>query len=320
MSDVPSPPPAALQRLASHAGLPVAHAEAELRAVLESAVVPVLWGSIGAGRPAPSLEWVAFRTDDRPRLDLLGSYDAVGHAIRLHATALAIGLLLRRHPAADPREACFAAFLPVLHPAAVSRPLVHALVHESVHAATPIRRLAPDPSRHPALPSGVTPLEVLRWPFYEQFVVRLADGSVAGTAVEPGRRGLLEGLTDAVAAQLVTALWPVLPDELRQPLPEALRLAHPRLARPDYPAREVLEALFEPEELLGLLVPATEPEAVRDRLRERLPVDLFTLAWGSVSGDLDTFAPSLPPEHPFRRVGWRSIAAWLRDPDAHVAA
>jgi hypothetical protein len=320
VSVVPPPPPAALQRLASHAGLPIGQAEAELRDIIESAVFPVLWASIGQGRPAPSLEWAAFRTDGRMRLDVLGSYDAVGQVVRLHATALAIGLLLRRHPATAPDEACFATFLPALHPAAVARPLVHALVHESVHAATPVRRLPLDPSRLPALPADAAPVEVLRWPFYEQVVVRLADGSVVGTAVEPRHRGLLEGLTDAIAGQLVAALAPVLPDELRQPLPDVLRLAHPRLARPDYPAREVLEALFEPAELLAMLTPATEPEAIRARLQERLPVDLFTLAWGTVSGDLDRFAPSLPPEHPFRRLGWHSIAAWLRDPDAHVAA
>ncbi|HYM82626.1 MAG TPA: hypothetical protein VEY67_00555 [Candidatus Dormibacteraeota bacterium] len=308
-----------MKRLEAHAAVRLTAVEGDVRRNLEP-VLPLVWRAIGEGRPEPTLEWAAFHADGGRRLELLGSYDAVRHAIRLNADALAIAAALHRHPTAEPHEACFESLVPALHPAALARPLVHPLVHEAVHAATPIQRLPFDPPSLPSLPDGATPLEVLRWPFYEQVVVRLADGSVVGTAVEPRRRGLLEGLTDAIAGRLVAALTPALPPELAEPIGEPIRRGHARLARPDYPARDVLEALFSADEQLALLVPATEPTAVRDRLRARLPDDLFALAWGSVSGDLDRFAATLPPEHPFRRLGWRSIAAWLRDPDAHVAA
>lgn len=51
-----------------------------------------------------------------------------------------------------------------------------------------------------------------------------------------------------------------------------------------------------------------------------MPADEALVARGWLSGDLDRFASEmgLEAEHPFRRIGWRSLAVWIRLGDTRV--
>lgn len=299
------------RRLARHAGAAVRPTERALQAALGALVDPI-WAALGSARPRPQLVRTAFRgyaSDDG--YTLLGAYDHLAHAIRLNVRALALGMLLRRHdPDGDP---CWTWLGARLHPAAVLEPLAMTLVHELVHAAT-WREELPHVSGAPVRrPGGV------RWPLYEQALVEV-DGRVVGSLVDPRRRAFLEGATDARAAQVLAAVAAQVPDWLLEPAPEPIRAAHPAAEHATYGARAAVELLFDPAEVAALLAGPASWADICERAVARMPPDEALVAHGWLSGDLERFAveAGLNADHPFRRIGWRSLAAWIRLGDERV--
>jgi len=297
------------RRLARHVGAAMRPVEEALQTGLARVVDPV-WAEIGGDGPPPRLLRTAFDGYGADEYTLLGAYDHLAHAIRLNIRALAVGALLRRH--APDGDACWTEPGMRLHPAAVLEPLAMPLVHELVHGAT-WREDGPPGDGPTRIPARV------RWPLYEQALVEV-DGRVVGSLVDPRRRALLEGITDARAAQVLTAVSAEVPAWLREPAPDALRAAHPSPEHATYGARAAVELLFTPDEIAGLLTGPASWTEICDRAVGRMPADEALVARGWLSGDLDRFAGEmgLEAEHPFRRIGWRSLAAWIRLGDTRV--
>lgn len=299
-------------RLVRHVGAAIGPTELGLQASLGAIVDPV-WAELGTHRPPPRLLRTAFRgyaPDDG--YTLLGAYDHLAHAVRLNIRALALGALLRRH--APDGDACWTAVGARLHPAAILEPLAMTLVHELVHAATwrEERPAANDGSAARVL-GGV------RWPLYEQVLVEVG-GRVVGSVVDPRRRAFLEGVTDARAAHVLAAVAARVPDWLLVPATGAVQAAHPAPELATYGARAVVELLFEPAEIAALLAGPASWTEICERAIARMPPDEALVARGWLSGDLDRFAAEvgLDDDHPFRRIGWRSLAAWIRLGDERV--
>lgn len=300
------------RRLARHVGAAIGPTERALQEALGSIVDPV-WEELGSHRPPPQLLRTAFRgyaPDDG--YTLLGAYDHLAHAIRLNVRALALGALLRRH--APDGDACWTAFGDRLHPAAILEPLAMTLVHELVHAAT-WREERPATTDD----AGARILGGVRWPLYEQALVEVG-GRVVGSVVDPRRRAFLEGVTDARAAHVLAAVAGRVPEWLRTPAPAAVQAEHPAPEQATYGARAVVELVFEPPEVAVLLAGPASWDAICERAVARMPPDEALVARGWLSGELERFAAEtgLDEDHPFRRIGWRSLAAWIRLGDDRV--
>lgn len=321
-------PAAHVRRLERHARASVRQLERALEEQLPG-IASAAWALLAPGRPAPAVVRTPFvGVDDTTRgLGLLGAYDHVRHEIGLNVTALATGIVLRGHPLdGDP---CWTRLGDRLHPAAVLGPPAMTLVHELVHAATwregvdatVINGSWPPPQQDGSAHRTVRRLGGVRWPLYEQALVEI-DGRIVGSLVDPRRRALLEGITDARAAQLVALIAPEVPEWLGQPAPPEVWRAHPRAELASYGGRDVIELVCTPDEIAALLEGPADWDALCERALARMPPDEGLVARGWLSGDLERFvaASSLPDDHPFRRVGWRSIAAWIRLGDAAAAA
>ena len=300
------------RRLARHVGAAIGPTERALQEALAAIADPV-WGELRSHRPPPRLLRTGFRgyaADDG--YTLLGAYDHLAHAVRLNVRALALGSLLRRH--APDGDGCWMAIGARLHPAAVLEPLAMTLVHELVHAATwREERPASTDDAAARILGGV------RWPLYEQALVEVG-GRVVGSVVDPRRRAFLEGVTDVRAGHVLAAVSPRVPDWLLEPAPEIVRASHPAPEQATYGAPAVVELLFEPAETAALLAGPASWAAICERAVARMPADEALVARGWLSGDLERFATEagLDVDHPFRRIGWRSLAAWIRLGDERV--
>lgn len=284
--------------------------EADLATVAATA-----WAVLGSGRALPSIVRTSFHGygSDTGRGGLLGAFDHLEHTVRLNVRALAVGALLRDHPPAARPDPCWTELAEELHPAAIVEPLAMTLIHELVHAATWREEVAPGPE-------GGAPGNV-RWPLYEQTMWR-RGGRVVGSPVDPRRRALLEGMTDARAAQVFLTIVPSIPAWLAEPAPGVVRTGHPRARLAIYGARPVVERICTQAEIETLLDGPVEWDALCARALARMREEEAIVARGWLDGELDRFVSDagLPEDHAFRRIGWRSIAVWIELGDGARAA